>query len=195
MFTGIVAATGEINIAELWGNDARVVIGSDLNFDDVKLGDSVSVNGVCLTVVDKRPRQIAVDVSAETLRVITGFKAGDEVNLEKALRLSDRLGGHLVSGHVDGVGVITKFRATGDSYTLVIDIPQPLLRYIAPKGSITVHGVSLTVNRIEGSEVFINVIPHTWTVTTFKHFKAGTKVNIEVDMLARYVDTLINRKE
>ena len=195
MFTGIVAATGKIEVAELHGSDARVVIESDLNFDDVKPGDSISVNGVCLTVVDKRPRQIAVDVSAETLRVTTGFKAGDEVNLEKALRLSDRLGGHLVSGHVDGVGVITSLSPTGESYTLVIDVPGPLLQYIAPKGSITVHGVSLTVNKIEGSEVFINLIPHTWTATTFKNFKQGAKVNIEVDMLARYVDTLINRKE
>lgn len=195
MFTGIVAATGKIEVAELHGNDARVVIESDLNFDDLKPGDSISVNGVCLTVVDKRPRQIAVDVSAETLRVTTGFKAGDDVNLEKALRLSDRLGGHLVSGHVDGVGVITSLSSTGESYTLVIDIPRPLLRYIAPKGSITVHGASLTVNRIEGSEVSINLIPHTWTATTFKNFKQGAKVNIEVDMLARYVDNLITRKE
>lgn len=195
MFTGIVAATGKIEVAELHGNDARVVIESDLNFDDLKPGDSISVNGVCLTVVDKRHRQIAVDVSAETLRVTTGFKAGDEVNLEKALRLSDRLGGHLVSGHVDGVGVITSLSSTGESYTLVIDIPRPLLRYIAPKGSITVHGASLTVNRIEGSEVSINLIPHTWTATTFKNFKQGAKVNIEVDMLARYVDNLITRKE
>ncbi len=195
MFTGIVAATGKIEVAELHGNDARVVIESDLNFDDVKPGDSISVNGVCLTVVDKRPRQIAVDVSAETLRVTTGFKAGDDVNLEKALRLSDRLGGHLVSGHVDGVGVITNLSSIGESYTLVIDVPRPLLQYIAPKGSITVHGVSLTVNKIEGSEVFINLIPHTWTATTFKNFKQGAKVNIEVDMLARYVDNLINRKE
>lgn len=195
MFTGIVAATGKVEVAELRGPDAHVVIESDLNLDDLKLGDSLSVNGVCLTVVDKRHQRIALDVSAETLRVTTGFKAGDEVNLEQALRLSDRLGGHLVSGHVDGIGVITHLSSTGESYTLVIEIPRPLLRYIAPKGSITVHGVSLTVNRIEGSEVFINLIPHTWNATTFKNFKQGTKVNIEIDMLARYVDTLLNHKE
>ena len=195
MFTGIIEATGKIEVAEQRGSDARVLIATDLNLDDAKLGDSISVNGVCLTVVDLSSKRISVDDSAETLNVTTGFVVGEEVNLEKALRLSDRLGGHMVSGHVDGIGLIKTLTSRGESYTLSLEVPRPLLRYIAPKGSITINGVSLTVNKIESNHIFINLIPHTWVTTAFKSLKEGDKVNVEIDMLARYVGNLINYKE
>lgn len=195
MFTGIIEATGKIEVAEPRGSDARVLIASDLNLDDVKLGDSISVNGVCLTAADLGAKLISVDVSAETLKVTTGFSVGEEVNLEKALRLSDRLGGHMVSGHVDGIGSIKTLSPKGESYTLSVEVPEPLLRYIAPKGSITINGVSLTVNQIESNRIFINLIPHTWASTAFKSLQEGDKVNVEIDMLARYVENLINYKK
>ncbi len=195
MFTGIVEALGRIVVAEQRDSDARVVITSDMNMDDVKLGDSIAVNGVCLTVVDLAKNTFSVDVSAETLSVTEGFRVNEDVNLEKAMRLSDRLGGHMVSGHVDGIGLIKTLVSLGESYTLVVEVPQLLLRYIARKGSIAINGVSLTVNKIEGAHIYINLIPHTWAITTFKDLRAGAKVNVEIDMLARYVDNIISYKE
>ncbi|MEW5968075.1 MAG: riboflavin synthase [Pseudomonadota bacterium] len=192
MFTGIIQAIGRIHDYEARGADARMVIhGGGLDFSDVALGDSIAVNGVCLTAVALTPDSFSVDVSAETLRVTEGFVPGAEVNLEKALRLADRLGGHLVSGHVDGVGSVHAFAPVGESYLLEIDAPPALARYILRKGSITVNGVSLTVNRVEGTRFALNLIPHTLEMTTLKHLKAGSRVNLEVDMIARYVERML----
>lgn len=191
MFTGIIQALGSIQHYESHDGDARMrIYGGGLDFCDVSVGDSLAVNGVCLTVVALTRDGFDVDVSAETLRCTCGFEAGAEVNLEKALRLSDRLGGHLVSGHVDGVGHVTRFESQGESTLLEIDAPALLARYIVGKGSITVNGVSLTVNQVDGARFALNLIPHTLHMTTLKHLKAGAPVNLEVDMIARYVERL-----
>jgi riboflavin synthase len=191
MFTGIIQSIGRIHEYDARGADARMVIrGGGLDFSDVALGDSIAVNGVCLTAVALTPDSFSVDVSAETLRVTEGFTPGAEVNLEKALRLADRLGGHLVSGHVDGVGTVHRFAPVGESHLLEIDAPRELARYIIRKGSITVNGVSLTVNHVDGARFALNLIPHTLEQTTLKHLQAGTCVNLEVDMIARYVERM-----
>ena len=144
-----------------------------------------------LTAMALAPDSFSVDVSAETLRVTAGFMPGAEVNLEKALRLADRLGGHLVSGHVDGVGTVHRFAPVGESHLLEIDAPPALARYIISKGSITVHGVSLTVNKVDNTRFALNLIPHTLEMTTLKHLQAGSRVNLEVDMIARYVERMM----
>ncbi len=201
MFTGIIQAVGHIShLSESGGasgkTDARVTVAAGgLDLSDARLGDSIACNGVCLTVVDKTPESFSVDVSGETFSCTIGFAPGDRVNLEKAMRLSDRLGGHLVSGHVDGVGEVIHFEpvAGGDgSWRLDIRAPGTLGRYLAPKGSIAVNGVSLTVNRVQGNEFSINLIPHTLEQTMLKDLKPGAKVNLEADMLARYADRLLN---
>lgn len=196
MFTGIIQAVGHIHTFEPRGDDARMVIDAGgLDLSDVQLGDSIAVNGVCLTVVAFTPNNFTVDVSAETLRCTTGFIPNTEVtlvevNLEKAMRPMDRLGGHIVSGHVDGVGTVAVFQAVGESHLLEIDAPASLARYIAAKGSITVNGVSLTVNKVVGVRFSINLIPHTLEKTTLKHLAPGSQVNLEIDMVARYVERL-----
>ena len=192
MFSGIVAATGRIShiLAAEKGLRLTIEAGS-LGLDDVALGDSIAVSGVCLTVISRESNQFAVDVSRETLDCTVGLDAPGEVNLEKALRLSDRLGGHLVSGHVDGVGEVAKFEPVGESYELVIRAPQSLAKYIARKGSVTVDGVSLTVNRVDGAEFSINLIPHTLSVTTLRRLAPGSRVNLEVDLVARYVERML----
>ena len=192
MFTGIIQSVGRIHDYEARGADARMVItGGGLDFTDVAIGDSIAVNGVCLTAVALTPDRFTVDVSAETLCVTAGFLPGAEVNLEKALRLADRLGGHLVSGHVDGVGMVHRFAPVGESHRLEIDAPADLARYIIRKGSITVNGVSLTVNQVEGARFALNLIPHTLEMTMLKHLSAGSRVNLEVDMIARYVERML----
>ncbi len=192
MFTGIVQALGKISRVDKREGGARLAIHAvRLGMDDVGIGDSIAVNGVCLTVVTKTTSGFEVDVSAETLRCTAGLDAAGEVNLEKSLRLSDRLGGHIVSGHVDGMGEVVEFRPVGESHLLRIRAPKELERYIARKGSVTVQGVSLTVNDVNGPEFDINLIPHTIAVTTLKHLKPGSKVNLEVDMLARYVERIL----
>jgi len=203
MFTGIVAAVGKItSITPLGaGEDAGVRLAIDaggLPMADVGLGDSIALNGACMTVVEKSGNGFTVDVSRESLNCTAGLDAIGEVNLEKALTLSERLGGHLVSGHVDGLGLVKKFEAIGESHELVIEAPKDIGKYLAYKGSVVVNGVSLTVNRVTdlaaGCEFSINLIPHTIAVTTLKHLRAGSKVNLEIDLIARYVERMLSLK-
>jgi riboflavin synthase len=201
MFTGIVAAVGHIkSVTPLAGGlDAGVrldIDGGGLPLADVGLGDSIAINGACMTVVDKTATAFTVDVSRESLNCTAGLDQPGEVNLEKALTLADRLGGHLVSGHVDGLGTVHRFEAVGESWELVIDAPAELARFLAFKGSVVVNGVSLTVNRVEDvgqvCRFSINLIPHTIAVTTLKHLVAGSKVNLEIDLIARYVERMLS---
>jgi riboflavin synthase len=204
MFTGIVAAVGSIqSVKPLEGGSfagVRLQIeAGGLGLDDVALGDSIAINGACMTVVEKVGTNFAVDVSRESLNRTAGLDQPGEVNLEKALTLAERLGGHLVSGHVDGLGAVHSFEPVGESYKLVIDAPVELGKYLAYKGSIVVNGVSLTVNSVEDLEAngakvcrfSINLIPHTIAVTTLKHLHAGAKVNLEIDLIARYVERML----
>ena len=207
MFTGIVAAIGKINTVKALegGHDAGVRLDIDsggLPLGDVQLGDSIAINGACMTVVTKTDTSFSVDVSRESLNCTVGLDAPGEVNLEKALTLAERLGGHLVSGHVDGLGQVHRFAAVGESWELVIDAPQGLGKFLAFKGSVVVNGVSLTVNRVEdrGPEenkvcrFSINLIPHTIAMTTLKHLREGSKVNLEIDLIARYVERMLSHK-
>jgi riboflavin synthase len=193
MFTGIVAATGKITHLQALEKGLRLTVEAPgLDLSDVAVGDSIAHSGVCLTVIEKSGSGYQIDVSRETLDCTVGLDAPGEVNLEKAMRLSDRLGGHLVSGHVDGVGEVVRFDRIGESHELVIRAPSELAKYIARKGSVTVDGVSLTTNRVEGTEFSINLIPHTVEVTTLKRCQAGVRVNLEVDLIARYVERMLN---
>jgi riboflavin synthase len=196
MFTGIVSATGTITQVQPLEKGVRLTVAAPkLALNDVALGDSIAHGGVCLTVIAKKKGGYQVDVSRETLDCTVGLDSvGGEVNLEKAMRLSDFIGGHLVSGHVDGVGEVVKFEPVGESHELLIKAPKRLAKYIARKGSITVDGVSLTTNRVKGRRFSINLIPHTVEVTTLKHLRAGGRVNLEVDLIARYVERMLNRE-
>ena len=191
MFTGIVTSIGKITTAAPRDQGLRLAIDAGmLDLSDVTPGDSIAVNGVCLTVIALHDDRFEADVSQETINCTVGLDRPNEVNLEKSLRLSDRLGGHLMSGHVDGVGEVLRFEAAGESFLLVIRAPQELAKYIARKGSITVNGVSLTVNRVEGTDFEINLIPHTITVTNLKNLEPGSRVNLEIDLVARYIERL-----
>lgn len=195
MFSGIVAATGRIRKAERRKSGLRLTVDAGtLPLRDVAIGDSIAVNGVCLTVVARARKSFAVDVSSETLRCTVGLAEPGEINLEKGLRMSDRLGGHLVSGHVDGIGKVTHLARAGAHRLLRVRAPRGLANYIARKGSIAVHGVSLTVNAVRGAEFEVNLVPHTLAVTTLKRLRAGDRVNLEVDPLARYAERLLRRK-
>ena len=193
MFSGIIADIGIITNAEDRSGGLRLSVSTRvLGMDDVQLGDSIAVNGVCLTVIEKKGDIFTVDVSRETLNCTVGLEAqGARVNLEKALRLADRLGGHLVSGHVDGVGEVAAFTDIGESWKLVVRAPQALAKYIAVKGSITINGVSLTVNEVDGAVFSVNLIPHTLAVTTLSELRAGAQVNLEIDLIARYVERMM----
>ena len=200
MFTGIVAAVGKItSITPLGsGPEAGVrleVHAGGLPLADVALGDSIAINGACMTVIAKREESFSVEVSRESLNRTAGLDAPGEVTLEKALTLADRLGGHLVSGHVDGLGTVRRFAPVGESMELVVEAPKDLAKYLAYKGSIVVNGVSLTVNQVRdtgtGCEFSINLIPHTVAVTTLKHLKPGSRVNLEIDLIARYVERML----
>lgn len=193
MFTGIIQAVGRIAAIEPRGGDVRLRVDAGaLPLDDVAEGDSIAVGGVCLTALEVGSGHFAADVSVETLAVTTlgGLQPGDSVNLEKALRLSDRLGGHLVSGHVDGIGRVVEVADEARSQRWTFEAPPALARYIAAKGSICIDGVSLTVNAVEDSRFGVNLIPHTQAVTTFGARRAGDPVNLEVDLLARYIERL-----
>ena len=192
MFTGIVTAIGRIASSTVSGDGRRLRIDAPgFGLEDVALGDSIAIQGVCHTVVAKDAGGFEVDTSAATLAVTTGLEAGRPVNLEKSLRLADRIGGHLVSGHVDGVGTVRVFEDLGGSWRLVVEAPADLSRYIAKKGSVAIDGVSLTVNEVRGARFEINVIPHTRAVTTLGGLSAGSRVNVEVDMTARYLERLM----
>jgi riboflavin synthase len=199
MFTGIVQATGEIVACERRGDGIRLRVDARaLDTADIAIGESVAVSGCCLTVVAREADCLHFVVSAETLRCVAGFEPGRRVNLERSLRLADRLGGHLVSGHVDGVGAVAAFAPVSDaagSFHLAIDAPAELARYVAPKGSIAVDGVSLTTNAVDGARFAVNVIPHTLAVTTLAHLAQGARVNLEVDLLARYVERIVAARE
>ena len=191
MFTGIVAAVGRVRELKPARGGRRLVIDSGgLGLRDVTIGDSIAVNGACLTVVARKARTFEVDVSRETLGCTTGLSAGTRVNLEKAMRLADRLGGHLVSGHVDGVGTVKGIKAAGDNRVMAVKAPAALARYVARKGSVTINGVSLTVNAVTATGFTVNLIPHTLAQTNLGELRVGDKVNLEVDLLARYVERL-----
>ncbi|OFZ67307.1 MAG: riboflavin synthase subunit alpha [Betaproteobacteria bacterium RBG_16_56_24] len=196
MFSGIIADIGSIKQATDRDGGVRLVISAKaLDLSDVQIGDSIAVNGVCLTVIEHTNDAFTVDVSRETLDCTVGLDAqGAPVNLEKALRLADRLGGHLVSGHVDGVGEVVTFTDLGESWKLVIRAPHVLAKYIAIKGSITVNGVSLTINRVSVDEFSVNLIPHTLVMTNLKNLRAGSRVNLEVDLIARYVERMMQKE-
>ena len=191
MFTGIIQSTGKIQSITSAGADVKlnIAVGA-LDMSDVQIGDSIAVNGVCLTAVTFDATHFEVHVSKETLNCTVGLDAPREVNLEKALRLSDRLGGHLVSGHVDGVGQVVRFEPVGDCWLLMVRAPHALSRYIAIKGSIAIDGVSLTVNHVEQDTFSMNLIPHTIENTTLKNLGIGSRVNLEVDLIARYVERM-----
>ena len=193
MFTGIVTDVGRVvSVADR--GDRRFVLSTGFDMRPVSLGASISCAGCCLTVVEKTESRFSVDASGETLSKTTlgAWAEGTEVNLERALRLGDELGGHLVSGHVDGVGDVVSIREEGASRRIVFEVPPGLARYIASKGSIAVDGVSLTVNEVDGRRFGVNIIPHTWTHTTFRNLVAGSRVNLEIDLLARYVARLMD---
>jgi riboflavin synthase len=201
MFPGIVQSTGLIVAADPLGDGKRVRVEAPaLGLADVKVGDSIAINGACMTVTGLDRDAFTFDVSAESLRLTAGLDRPGEVNLEKAMRLGDKIDGHLVSGHVDATGVVVEFAERAESWSLVVEAPPALARYLAYKGSIAVNGVSLTVNRVEdvtaqgapaGCRAWINLIPHTIAVTTLKHLAPGARVNLEVDMIARYVERML----
>lgn len=189
MFTGIVTDVGRVRAVRDTNRDRRFEIQTRFDLATVEIGASISHAGCCLTVVEKGPDWFAVEVSGETLSASTlgDWRAGRRINLERAARLGDELGGHIVSGHVDGVGEVVSVEAEGGSHRMRVRAPRPLHRFIAPKGSITIEGVSLTVNEVDDDIFGVNLIPHTWEVTTLGELSAGARVNLEIDMLARYL--------
>jgi len=194
MFTGIIEDKGEVLRIEYRGQEKRLTITLPSYLTEVQLGDSININGVCLTVVQKKGREIELDLSQETLQktVLGELKKGDQVNLERALRLTDRLGGHIVTGHVDGMGVIIEKRGERDFLQLRIRISESVSKYVVQKGSIAIDGISLTVNECQGEEIQMTLIPYTLEKTTLMGKKVGDRVNVETDILAKYVEKLMN---
>ncbi|EPY02583.1 riboflavin synthase [Magnetospirillum fulvum] len=197
MFTGIVTALGEVKrVVRGEGRETRFEISSGFDPAGIAIGASIAHNGVCLTVVETGPGWHAVEVSGETLSKTTlgGWVTGSRVNLERSLRMGDEMGGHIVSGHVDGVARVAEMRPDGQSMRFVFETPAALSHFVAPKGSVALDGVSLTVNEVEGDRFGVNIIPHTQSVTTFGLYRPGDTVNLEIDMLARYVARLLQRE-
>lgn len=195
MFAGIITAVGRIIESQPSGDGVRLKIDAPgFGLDDVKLGDSIAIQGICHTVVATPGDTFEVDTSRATLDVTTGMEKGREVNLEKSLRLGDRIDGHMVSGHVDGVGHVIELQELGGSARLVVQVPAALSRYIARKGSVAIDGVSLTVNAVNGERFEVNLIPHTRAVTTLRNLAPRSRVNLEVDMLARYVERMLGSR-
>ena len=196
MFTGIIEAVGRVAAVKSAGQSAALTIDAGgMDLSDVSVGDSIACNGVCLTVTALVPQGFTVDVSQETLRVTSGFGPGTAINLEKSLRLSDRLGGHLVSGHVDGVGTVTTVKPVDANWEIIVRFPAELGRYIARKGSIAINGISLTVNVVTADTFSVNLIPYTLAVTNLKDLKQGNRVNLEIDLVARYVERMFDRDD
>lgn len=198
MFTGIIEAVGRIKNLQPMGGDLRLFVETgSLDMSDVQLGDSIAVNGVCLTAIEFNDTYFAADVSNETIKLtsLKDLAVGSEVNLEKALLPTTRLGGHLVSGHVDGLGEVLSITEESRSIRLAIRAPDDLKHYIATKGSICIDGTSLTVNDINDTDFEINIVPHTQQQTIIKNYKAGTRVNLEVDLIARYLERLLTKQD
>ncbi|HNQ91939.1 MAG TPA: riboflavin synthase [Alphaproteobacteria bacterium] len=197
MFTGIITAKGKILSVNTSRGDTRFVIEVPWDMTNVPIGASIACSGCCLTVVEKTKHHFMVDVSGETLSKtnLGDWKEGTEINLESSLKFGDELGGHLVSGHVDGLATIESITPEGDSHRLKIRAPQHLKHLVAPKGSVALDGISLTVNEVEDDVFGVNIIPHTWDVTTLGARKAGEKLNMEADMLARYVARILGKEE
>ena len=196
MFTGIIETTGNVGAFNNRGDDRRLMVEAPASFlRGVRKGDSIACNGVCLTVAAKSARRFETDVSLETLHATTAaqWRKGDALNLEKALTLNQPLGGHLVSGHVDGVGRLESSRPDGRSQRMVFSLPRPLARYVAKKGSVCIDGISLTVNEIKGLRFGLNIVPHTLRCTTLGQLRPGDRVNIEVDLIARYLERLYRK--
>ena len=194
MFTGIIQAIGNISKIDSNGPDSRIVFkAGKMKLDDVKIGDSISVNGVCLSITEKTKDSFSSDLSSETLSLTTfiEMRANSKVNLEKAMNFSSRVNGHLIAGHVDGVGVIKEMKNDGRSILILIEFPEELEKYISKKGSIAVDGVSLTINGTKENTFSINIIPHTLLGSIISEYNIGTKVNIEVDLIARYLEKLV----
>ena len=195
MFTGIITALGRLSALDHKADGgARVTIATPWDCSAIDLGASIACNGVCLTVVARDADHFSVDVSEESLAItsLKTWQLGSAINLERALAMGDELGGHIVSGHVDGLAEIISIHQDGDSYRVLLEAPQQLAPMIAPKGSVALDGVSLTVNEVDGNRFGIMVIPHTWSHTTFSQIQAGDKINLEVDMLARYVARIVS---
>ena len=195
MFTGIITGLGRITAHEPIGDGQRITVAcGDWPLDDIAIGDSIAHSGCCLTIVEKGPGVLRCDVAAHSLGIVAGLGIGALVNLEKSLTLADKLGGHLVTGHVDATGLVTLWKNLAESWLLEVEVPAHLGKFIAQKGSITVNGVSLTVNAVEdmatGTRFQVNVIPHTYQVTNFAELAQGHRVNIEIDTIARYVERM-----
>lgn len=198
MFTGIIAATGTLKRIQRNGEGARITVDTgSLGLEDVAPGDSIAVNGCCLTVVELSGSGFDADVSNESLActALGDYGPGSRVNLEKAMQANDRLGGHIVSGHVDGVGELLDIKDDGNSKRLLFRVPDALKKYIAAKGSVCIDGTSLTVNEVDNDRFGVNIIPHTWQETVMSDYRVGQRVNIEVDVVARYLERLLQRDQ
>ena len=197
MFTGIIEGKGKILRIERRGEARRLTIEFPSHLTEVQLGDSISINGACLTIVEKGNQTSRLDLSEETIKksVLSELKEGDTVNLERALRLNDRLGGHFVTGHIDGIGVITEKKKERDFVNLRVRVPENVSKYVVPKGSIAIDGISLTVNECRGTEILLTLIPYTLEKTTLMDKRAGDHVNLEADILGKYVEKLLNRRD
>lgn len=195
MFTGIITAQGTVSSVDATRGDKRFVIETPWDMTDVPMGASIACSGCCLTVVEKTQHSFTVDVSEESLSKTTlrDWQVGTKINLESSLKFGDELGGHLVSGHVDGLASLVSITPEGDSHRLKIRVPQDLKQFIAQKGSVALDGISLTVNEVEDDVFGVNIIPHTWVVTTLGQKKVGDHLNLEIDMLARYVARILGK--